>query len=52
MSLQLRYLQTLAEIAVEQNSTVVFPFPLELLQAFLAATGSTARPASVTRTSK
>lgn len=30
-SLQLRYLQTLSEIAVEKNSTIVFPLPMDLL---------------------
>jgi len=30
-SLQLRYLQTLTEIAVEKNSTIVFPLPMDLL---------------------
>nr|WP_290666194.1 slipin family protein [Ardenticatena sp.] len=34
-ALQLRYLQTLTEIAVENNSTVVFPVPIDFLQAFL-----------------
>jgi hypothetical protein len=33
--LQLRYLQTLAEIATENSSTVVFPIPIELLSPFL-----------------
>jgi regulator of protease activity HflC (stomatin/prohibitin superfamily) len=33
-SLQLRYLQTLVEIAAENNSTTVFPLPMELLEAF------------------
>ena len=33
-ALQLRYLQTLANIAGEKNSTIVFPLPLELLAAF------------------
>jgi hypothetical protein len=33
--LQLRYLQTLAEIATEHNSTIVFPLPIELLEPFL-----------------
>ncbi|MDP3179821.1 MAG: slipin family protein, partial [Spirochaetaceae bacterium] len=33
-ALQLRYLQTLAEIAVEKNSTIVFPLPIELLKSF------------------
>ena len=30
-ALQLRYLQTLTEIAVEKNSTIVFPLPLDLV---------------------
>jgi len=30
-ALQLRYLQTLTEIAVEKNSTVVFPLPMDLM---------------------
>ncbi|KAH9488088.1 hypothetical protein Btru_065395 [Bulinus truncatus] len=30
-SLQLRYLQTLSTIAAEKNSTIIFPFPIELL---------------------
>jgi regulator of protease activity HflC (stomatin/prohibitin superfamily) len=30
MTLQLRYLQTLADIGVEKNTTIVFPLPLEL----------------------
>lgn len=33
-ALQLRYLQTLTEIAVERNSTIVFPLPMEFLKAF------------------
>jgi regulator of protease activity HflC (stomatin/prohibitin superfamily) len=33
-ALQLRFLSTLAEIATEKNSTIVFPLPLELLKAF------------------
>jgi regulator of protease activity HflC (stomatin/prohibitin superfamily) len=34
-TLQLRYLQTLTEISAEKNSTIIFPFPVEFLQAFL-----------------
>ena len=34
-SLQLRYLQTLTEIAAERNSTLIFPLPVELLKAFI-----------------
>ncbi|WKE66164.1 slipin family protein [Gallaecimonas kandeliae] len=33
-AIQLRYLQTLTEISGEHNSTVIFPLPMELLQAF------------------
>ena len=33
-ALQMRYLQTLTEIAVEKNSTIVFPLPMELMRAF------------------
>ena len=35
MTLQLRYLQTLTEIASEKNSTIVFPLPIEFFKAFL-----------------
>jgi len=34
-ALQLRYLQTLSEIATENNSTIVFPIPIDLFKAFL-----------------
>ncbi|MCA1927606.1 MAG: slipin family protein [Calditerrivibrio sp.] len=34
LTLQLRYLQTLTEIASEKNSTIIFPLPIELLKAF------------------
>ncbi len=33
-ALQLRYLQTLTEISVEQNSTIIFPVPLDLVKVF------------------
>jgi regulator of protease activity HflC (stomatin/prohibitin superfamily) len=36
VAVQLRYLQTLTEIGVEQNTTVVFPIPLEMMKAFLS----------------
>ncbi len=36
-TLQLRYLQTLSEIGVEQNSTVVFPLPMDLVTPLLGA---------------
>jgi regulator of protease activity HflC (stomatin/prohibitin superfamily) len=34
-TLQLRYLQTLTEIAVEKNSTIIFPVPVDLISTFL-----------------
>lgn len=34
ITLQLRYLQTLAEIATENNSTTIFPVPIDILSAF------------------
>ncbi len=34
ITLQLRYLQTLGEIASEKNSTIVFPLPIDLITAF------------------
>ena len=33
-TLQLRYLQTLTEIASERNSTILFPIPIDLFRAF------------------
>jgi regulator of protease activity HflC (stomatin/prohibitin superfamily) len=35
-AMQLRYLQTLTEIGAEQNSTVVFPMPIDIIRPFLA----------------
>jgi regulator of protease activity HflC (stomatin/prohibitin superfamily) len=34
ITLQLRYLQTLTEIGVEKNTTIVFPLPIELMTSF------------------
>ncbi len=34
-ALQLRFLQTLTEIATEKNSTIIFPVPIDLLQPFI-----------------
>jgi regulator of protease activity HflC (stomatin/prohibitin superfamily) len=36
VALQLRYLQTLAEIATESNSTILFPIPIDLLTPFFS----------------
>lgn len=35
VAIQLRYLQTLTEIGVEKNTTIVFPLPINLLESFL-----------------
>jgi len=37
LGMQLRYLQTLTEIAAEKNSTIVFPLPLELIEPLLGS---------------
>jgi regulator of protease activity HflC (stomatin/prohibitin superfamily) len=37
VSLQLRYLQTLVEIAAEKNSTTIFPVPIDILTPFIKA---------------
>ena len=36
-SIQLRFLQTLSEIAVEKNSTIVFPVPIDIVEHFMKA---------------
>jgi len=46
-ALQLRLLQTMVEVAAEKNSTLVLPFPVEMLRYFEAvATGTPAVPRS------
>ena len=44
-SLQLRYLQTLSEIATENNSTIVFPLPLDLIKPLIDAIEKTDKKA-------
>jgi regulator of protease activity HflC (stomatin/prohibitin superfamily) len=45
VTITLRYLQTLAEIGTEKNTTIVFPIPVELLTALMAkGTGGAAKP--------
>ncbi|MDP7169598.1 MAG: slipin family protein, partial [Nitrospinota bacterium] len=39
-ALQLRFLQTLSEVATENNSTIVFPLPLELLRPLMGMADS------------
>jgi regulator of protease activity HflC (stomatin/prohibitin superfamily) len=47
MALQLRYLQTAVEIAAENNSTTVFPIPMELMSVGLAGKAKAAAAAEV-----
>src|SRR5208283_1037447 len=44
ITITLRYLQTLAEIGTEKNTTIVFPIPIELLSALLAKGTAHAAP--------
>jgi len=44
-ALQLRQLQTMVEISAEKNSTIIFPIPVELLEAFQAISKAVPRPA-------
>ncbi len=43
-ALQLRYLQTLVEIAAEKNSTTIFPVPIDMITAFMERKLSAPRP--------
>jgi len=43
-AIQLRYLQTLTEIAVEKNSTIIFPVPIEFFKAFAGLLGAEPNP--------
>jgi len=43
-ALQLRYLQTLVEIAADKNSTTIFPIPIDTLAPFLKNWGNKAEP--------
>ena len=45
-ALQLRFLQTLAEVATENNSTIIFPIPLDLIRPLLSLADSLADDAS------
>jgi hypothetical protein len=46
-AIQLRYLQTVTEIAAENNSTTIFPIPIELFKPFLQAQAArTSTPAA------
>ena len=40
VTIQLRFLQTLTEIATEQNSTIIFPLPIDILKGLMGRTSS------------
>ena len=44
MALQLRYLQTMSEIAAENNTTTIFPIPIDLITPFLRSSSVTVDP--------
>ena len=46
-AMQLRYLQTLTEIGAEQNSTIVFPMPIDIIKPFLELFEKSAKPAGI-----
>ncbi len=49
-AMQLRYLQTLTEIGAEQNSTVVFPMPIDIIKPFLEIMEKAVKPADANGT--
>src|ERR1700690_4060273 len=56
-AMQLRYLQTLTEIGAEQNSTIIFPMPIDIIKPFLdlqekAAKAAKTNGAATTRPAK
>src|SRR6266851_2383411 len=42
-AIQLRYLQTLTEIGVEKNTTVVFPLPIDIINSWMKTAGGTSK---------
>jgi len=47
MAMQMRYLQALAEVAADKNSTIIFPLPIELLAPFLKHAPASAQPSAL-----
>ena len=48
-ALQLRYLQTLTEISNETSNTIIFPLPMDLIEAFTDKAGMKASPTAPPR---
>jgi hypothetical protein len=46
ITIQLRYLQTLTEIGVEKNTTIVFPLPIEMMPLLTKLGGAAAKAAA------
>jgi regulator of protease activity HflC (stomatin/prohibitin superfamily) len=46
-TLQLRYLQTLTEIAVEKNSTIIFPLPIDVIEPLMGIVKNNAAATNV-----
>jgi regulator of protease activity HflC (stomatin/prohibitin superfamily) len=46
MAMQMRFLQTLVEVGAENNTTIVFPVPLDLITPLLAGASSNGKPKS------
>jgi regulator of protease activity HflC (stomatin/prohibitin superfamily) len=46
VTIQLRYLQTLSDIATERNSTIIFPLPIDMIRAFGKRLGVSEEPSS------
>src|SRR5579859_136786 len=42
-AIQLRYLQTLTEIGVEKNTTIVFPLPIDIINSWVQSAGGTSK---------
>jgi len=47
-AMQLRYMQTLADMSTNNSSTIVFPLPMEMMSAFMSNTPSPQKPKSDT----
>jgi len=51
VTLQLRYLQTLTEIAVEKNSTIIFPLPVDIIKPFISGINNVSEALSLVSSS-
>jgi regulator of protease activity HflC (stomatin/prohibitin superfamily) len=51
-ALQLRYLQTVAEIATENNSTTIFPIPIDMIKTFMERTGGASETSEASKASE